>query len=230
MPSYEGFRLKVLKWKRLTFAKKRRRLLNHTDFTIISNNCWGGMIYESYNIPKESPTVGLFFMASDYIKFLSDLKTYILDGKLSFIDPNDSKWRDYVSGDSRFGSYPVGVLKKSRDDEGVEIFFLHYHSKDEAREKWERRCKRINWNKLLVKFNDQNYCTEQQFEQFLLLPFEHKIFFTCKEWKYENNICTKIIKIWQPFNNDCITASHEPFGANRYIDLNSLLNSLGNDK
>ena len=38
--------------------------------TIFSNNCWGGMIYESYNLPKNSPTVGLFFFADDYIFFL----------------------------------------------------------------------------------------------------------------------------------------------------------------
>ena len=36
-----------------------------------------GMVYESYNLPKQSPTVGLFFMASDYILFVSDLKEYL---------------------------------------------------------------------------------------------------------------------------------------------------------
>jgi uncharacterized protein (DUF1919 family) len=76
MPTYEGLRLKILKFKRVRFAEQRRKKLTQTDFTIISNNCWGGMIYESYNLPKESPTVGLFFMASDYIRFLDHLKEY----------------------------------------------------------------------------------------------------------------------------------------------------------
>ena len=77
MPTYEGLRLKVLKHWRLGLANYRKRQLKSTDFTIISNNCWGGMIYESYNLPKESPTVGMFFMAKDYIEFLSDLRGYV---------------------------------------------------------------------------------------------------------------------------------------------------------
>lgn len=81
MPTYEGLRLKILKYWRIGFADYRKKKLKSTDFTIISNNCWGGMIYESYNLPKESPTVGMFFIAKDYIEFLSDIKGYV-NGKL----------------------------------------------------------------------------------------------------------------------------------------------------
>lgn len=84
MPTYEGLRLKILKYWRIGFADYRKKKLKSTDFTIISNNCWGGMIYESYNLPKESPTVGMFFIAKDYIEFLSDIKGYV-NGKLTFI-------------------------------------------------------------------------------------------------------------------------------------------------
>ena len=94
-------------------------------------------------------------MAKDYIEFLSDLRGYV-NGKLTFIKPEESRWKDMpqVSEDKRFGSYPVGVLSNGKNS--IEIFFLHYHSEQEAREKWERRVQRINWNKLLIKFNDQN--------------------------------------------------------------------------
>ena len=88
MPTYEGLRLKVLKFWRLGLANYRKKQLKSTDFTIISNNCWGGMIYESYNLPKESPTVGMFFIAKDYIEFLSDLKGYI-NGKLTLSSPKN---------------------------------------------------------------------------------------------------------------------------------------------
>ena len=50
--TYEGLRLKVLKFWRLGLANYRKKQLKSTDFTIISNNCWGGMIYESYNLQK----------------------------------------------------------------------------------------------------------------------------------------------------------------------------------
>ena len=94
MPSIEAI---MLKFRNDTYipltCKHRGRKLKSTNFTIISNNCWGGMIYESYNLPKESPTVGLFFMAKDYIEFLSDLKGYI-NGKPTFINPEESRWKD----------------------------------------------------------------------------------------------------------------------------------------
>lgn len=41
MVSYEGLRLKFLEIKRRTFTNNRRKKLNDTNFTIISNNCWG---------------------------------------------------------------------------------------------------------------------------------------------------------------------------------------------
>ena len=122
MPTYEGLRLKVLKYWRLGLANYRKKQLKSTDFTIISNNCWGGMIYESYNLPKESPTVGSFFIAEDYIEFLSDLKGYV-NGKLTFIKPEQSRWKNMpqVSEDKRFGQYPVGVLSNGKKT--IEIFF-----------------------------------------------------------------------------------------------------------
>lgn len=179
--TYEGLRLKLNKYWRKGFAKFRRKQLLHTDFTIISNNCWGGMVYESYALPKASPTVGMFFMADDYIKFVSDLRGWV-HAELSFIRPEDSKWKEApeVSGDARFGKYPIGILKKGGDS--LEIFFLHYQNEQEAKEKWCRRVERINWDKLLVKFNDQNGCSEKNVEAFLSLPFQHKLFFTCKKW------------------------------------------------
>lgn len=93
MPTYEGLRLKLLNYWRIGLADYRRKRLKSTDFTIISNNCWGGMIYESYNLPKQTPTVGMFFMAEEYIEFLSDLKGYI-NGELTFINSEESRWKD----------------------------------------------------------------------------------------------------------------------------------------
>ncbi len=217
MPTFEGLRLKLLKYPRIVGARYRRKKLIDTNFTIISNNCWGGMIYESYNLPKQSPTVGLFFMASDYIKFISDLRNYLSE-ELIFIEPTESKWKNQVCEDKRFGTYPIGRLKD------IEIFFLHYHSVEEAKTKWERRCRRINWNRMIVKFNDQNNCTEQELESFIKMPYKHKIFFTCKDWNIHDD--GEIIKIRQLFNRSYIQASYEPYGASKYLNINDLINSL----
>ena len=223
MPTYEGLRLRTLKCWRVGLANWRKKQLKTTDFTIISNNCWGGMIYESYNLPKESPTVGMFFMSKDYIEFLSDLKGYI-NGELTFIRPEESRWKamPQVSGDKRFGNYPIGVLSNGKNT--IEIFFLHYHSEQEAREKWERRIQRINWNKLLVKFNDQNGCTDVEVNQFMELPFKDKLFFTCKHWQNENRERYTVVR--QFSKKDYIMASYEPFGKSKYINITSVINRL----
>lgn len=48
-------------------------------------------MYEAYNLKKQSPTVGMFFMADDYIKFCKDIK-YYLGQEMEFIKPEESKY------------------------------------------------------------------------------------------------------------------------------------------
>ncbi len=69
------------------------------------------------------------------------------------------------------GGYPVGVL----DD--VKIYFVHYPSENAAIDAWNRRRKRINWDKLLVVMTDRDSCTEEITERFLALPYK-KVFFS----------------------------------------------------
>ncbi|MBV5343054.1 DUF1919 domain-containing protein, partial [bacterium] len=52
------------------YCRRLRKQNKNLDFTIISNNCWGGGIYEDLNLKYNSPTVGLFFYAPCYIEFL----------------------------------------------------------------------------------------------------------------------------------------------------------------
>ena len=48
--------------------KKNRSLLKNRDITIISANCVGGVIYHDLGLAFNSPTINLFFSASDYVK------------------------------------------------------------------------------------------------------------------------------------------------------------------
>lgn len=217
MPSVEGLRLKIRNniYIPLTCNLKNKKLLNK-EFTIISNNCWGGTVYEAYNLQKQSPTVGMFFMADDYIKFISNLEEY-LQAELQFINPLETKWKSFVEKDQRFGRYPVGRLND------IEIHFLHYQNEKEAMQKWKRRIRRINWEHLLIKFNDQNGCTERNLREFCKLPYKNKIFFTCKDWGIQDDV---IKKIHQSSGEDHILASYEPFGKTKEIDITKVLNSL----
>ena len=229
MPTYEGIRLRIQKFLRPKLAARRRAQLKNHTFTIISNNCWGGTVYESYGLQKQSPTVGLFFMPADYIRFVSRLDEY-LRAELTFIPPEDSRWKaaPQVSGDKRFGRYPVGRL--SLGDENVEIFFLHYHSESEAQEKWTRRCARVDKRRMIVKFNDQNGCESTHIEAFARLPYAHKLFFTARDWpdadcyRAAENLTYRRIR--QVPAGDFVRASFEPFGRLGALDVTGYINSL----
>ena len=215
--TYEGLRLKLLKPIRIKLSGVRKKQLKNTDFTIISNNCWGGMIYESYNLKKNSPTVGLFFMASDYIKFISNLEHY-LSAELTFINPETARCVEEMKKNNRFPNFPVGLL-----DGEIEIVFLHYHSEKEALEKWQRRCSRVNFDNIIFKFNDQNGCTLQDLEDFINLPYKNKIFFTCKKWPISSPV---IKRIHQPKCYSSITTSHEPFGSSVTQIINNMCKGM----
>lgn len=76
-------------------SKKRKKLKN-SDFTIISSNCVGGVIYHDLGLQFKSPTINLWFKPKDYLKFLSDLDKY-LEMELSEETDKDV-------------DYPVGLL------------------------------------------------------------------------------------------------------------------------
>ena len=212
--TYEGIRIKIRRFYFNATKKIRRKRINCEDFTIISNNCWGGLVYQSYGLKYNTPTAGLFFMAEDYIRFISDIKKY-LNMELYFIEPIKSHSYEVIKHKSNFGTYPIGCLGD------VEIHFLHYKTPEEAKEKWERRAKRINFNKILYKFNDQNNCSKELLQKFVELPFKNKICFTSKKYDVENTIHIKSI-----IKYDEIKASYEPIGKSRYININELINKL----
>ena len=55
------------------------------DTTIISNNCFAGRIMQDLNMKYNSPTLGLYIWASDYIEFVSKLRYYFTEAKLTFV-------------------------------------------------------------------------------------------------------------------------------------------------
>lgn len=151
-------------------AKGRREKLVRTDFSIFSNNCWAGSVYRRYGLPYSSPTAGLYFFASDYVKFASRLR-YYTSVPLEFIDARESQYADQLREKGELGK-PVARL----DD--IEVVFLHYPSPEEAAEKWARRCKRINWDNVFIKFSQMNCCTEGDLRAFDAIPFRNKLCFT----------------------------------------------------
>lgn len=158
----------------------RNSKIKNKHFSIISNNCWGGMVYQKLNLPYLSPTIGLYFYADDYIKFVSNLE-YYLSIEPVIIDKEQSKYKNELSKLKVYRYFPIGKI----DD--VEIIFLHYRSDNEAIEKWEKRKKRIDMNNVIIKFNDQNNCTEEHLKSFDLIDYRNKICFIAQNKYFGKN-------------------------------------------
>lgn len=157
----------------------RHLLIRNKEVSIISNNCWGGFMYQSCKLKYNSPFIGLYMYAPEYIALLRNLR-YNLAQPLHFIKHEQSKYKNVVPP-----QYIIGVL----GDTDIEIVFMHYHLEEEALEKWNRRLKRIDWDNMMVKFSDTDYgCTDELIEEFDKMPFKHKVCFTAKEFPECNSV------------------------------------------
>lgn len=188
------------------------KLLKNDSFTIISNNCWGGIIYKYFGIKFQTPTVGMYFYADEYLKFLSNLN-YYLSLDMDVKEANSSKYYEEIC---RRGQNPlIGWL----DD--VEIVLLHYKDPKEAREKWDYRKKRINYDRLVVKFNDQNLCNDSHIKRFFELDYKNKICFLGKKYPNKNAYYFKCFK-----NNGFVVSDTKMRYWRRYFNVISYLNRI----
>lgn len=171
----------------------------------------GGITYEEFGLPKNSPTVGCYIFSDDYLKFVKNLK-YYLSQDLTFISVKDAVHRDWIieNGDA---NAPIGIL----DD--IEIVFVHYRTRALAYEKWVKRVKRVNWDNLIFKFSKQNHATDKMIEEFdqIKLPGKKFVFVNEKD-KYECGV------YYPGFNMDDQIYNDTYFG-NRYWDVIHFINT-----
>lgn len=156
--------------------------LQNTDFSIICNNCLGGFIYQHYNLEYRTPTLGLFIVAKDYIKFLSNIKFY-LSNKLEFITPEESIHYEEFKEYAKFIKFPIAKLYD------INVFFMHYKDEEEAEEKWYRRINKINWNNLFIIMAENETFDYDVLKQFDNLCFENKVCFTREDYPEIKSSC-----------------------------------------
>lgn len=194
---------------------RREVFLKEKKFTIISNNCWGGIVYKYYDLEYLSPTIGVFFFAEDYIKFLKNLKNY-LEKELNFIEMHESNYFQELKRQKINEDVIIAQI------EDIEIIFLHYSTKEEALEKWKRRKERIQWDKLIIKFNDQNLCNYELIKKFDDLEFKNKLCFTSKDYKeIKSSVFLKKYYREKYVLNDTKIKNYK-----KYINVTDLINNL----
>lgn len=142
--------------RRFFINRKNREKLENKDFSLIASNCNGCMLLHDLGLRFNSPFVNLWIGPKDFLKLLENFDGY-MNSELSFIK------EDGVD-------YPVGLLND------IKIYFQHYHSEEEAKDKWNERRKRINKENLYVMFTDRDGCTYEDLQQFDALPYKKVVF------------------------------------------------------
>lgn len=164
-----------------------RLKIKNQNFTIISNDCWGGRVYLDLGLEYNSPTVNLFFYSPCFIKLISNLKEY-LNSDLTFKNKSIYETANKDRIEKKL-SYPIGILKD------IEIHFLHSKDEYDAKTKWDKRLKRVNYENLYFKFSDAYLIDKDDLVMFDNLPFKNKVCFTATSYpSLKNNIYIKDFK------------------------------------
>lgn len=112
-----------------------------------------------------SPTVNLWFEPKDFIEFVKNLEVY-LTAELVFLPELEEE-----------RGYPVGILNNR-----VKVYFQHYRTREQAKEKWVQRCSRVRMDNLFIIFTDRDGCTYEDLQEFDALPYRNKVVFNNKEY------------------------------------------------
>lgn len=144
--------------------------LKKRKITVLSNNCLAGMIYHNYGLPFQSMMINLQVSPEDFLKLIENIYYYLECELSECLSPDIEKFKKLGGEQIEF---PVGYL------EDLIIYFQHYKSFGQAKEKWEERKKRVNTNELRVVLVD-TFCTKAEIERFEKIPYK-KLFLTGNE-------------------------------------------------
>ena len=157
------------KINQMKYKKKYRRGFdyeNNSDISIISTNCIGGELYNLLGLRFNSPTINISMGRNDFVNFCIDLKGF-MQSKLENIEKNKD-----------------GGLKAtlcSPNGKTVKISFPHETKETEVFNNWEKRKKRINYDKLYIISDDVNLKSEN-YKRFGEIPCLKKIMFTSRDY------------------------------------------------
>ncbi len=106
--------------------------------TILSDDCWGGYVYNRLKMPFSSPLINIFWDKDEYSEFIQDPMFYL-----------GTELKLFHEGNLKAGLAPVGQLGDG--ERIVKLMLIHNTSFAEAKEQWDRRMKRVNTKNLFVK-------------------------------------------------------------------------------
>ena len=186
------------KYRKLIRNKIERKKINNKEFTILSNTCIGGVIYNDLGQRFLSPTINLYITPKDFVEFLENLDDYLS----SEIEPVKSPL-----------NYPIGKIRTRGGN--ITLYFKHYKTIEEAIQKWNERKTRINKDNLFIMMTDRWCLPYQYLKRFDNLKYKNKVCFTHK--KYDEFKSCRVVKKWSdPHCVGTITDVANIFGKRLY--------------
>lgn len=158
--------LRVNRQLRKGFNKANQKRLENKEFSLLCNNCNGGVITHDLGLQFRSPTVNLFFYEDHFIRFCENFDYYIAQPLVPCENPLHKPEIEY----------PVCNLGD------LELHFLHYSSFEQAKEKWDTRTARLNKDNIFVMWTFFDGTNEEWMARFDKLPFANKVAFTEREF------------------------------------------------
>ncbi|KHD38328.1 hypothetical protein NL50_02150 [Clostridium acetobutylicum] len=154
------------------FDFKRYCKLIENPITIISDDCWGGLVSSYLGLKFNSPFINFYIHNDDYIKFLENMDYYL-----------EQELKVEQEGNVYSCTMPKGSLGTGSNK--IILNFNHQASFSEAKNDWDERKARINKKNLFIKMliKDDN---EKLVKRFNNLPYKNKVCFHPKPMKYKS--------------------------------------------
>lgn len=142
-----------------------RARLSNRDFSIISQNCIGGIMSHDLGQRFNSPTVNLYFSSEDFVIFLENLRCFIDSGNLIM-----------VQSDKR---YPKAELSLHNGPK-VSLYFPHDNNEEVILTNWRKRAERLDYDNLFIIATDRDGLTEDLLNRYAHLPYKNLVLLSSK--------------------------------------------------
>ena len=199
----------ILKWivDRIMHASREkhyaafRRRLNNTTPTIISSDCFGGIIYHNLKLEFRSPTINLTMPKEDFLQFVRELKGY-LEAELTEVTDHSY-------------DYPVGQLEYN--GRKIQIRFMHYKTFAHAKKKWDERKKRVDFSNIYI-IQTIRKVTAEDVLAFDSLPYRNKMLLANANPTNSKNVVTHEVFSKPNYKSGEVLRFKSLFSRERYID------------
>ena len=169
--------------RRVKYQRSLKKQNRNFNPTIIANDCMGGMIYHTLGLRFCSPTINLAIPKESFFNLCEDLEHFL-----------QVEVREVKNTDK---SFPVGELLFN--GRRVEIYFMHYKTFEEAKQKWEERLKRVDFNNLFILQTLSKNPTDEDIYRFEKLPYKNKMLILGhNKWKAKNVVENKAYQVEEP--------------------------------